>query len=516
MPETDQLLDILSDDIDCIESFFYIPNKATVTVPMLLKPSQKQMLENKRRRIIILKSSSVGSTSAWTAALSRRTMFTPNVTSVIMSHKGELSKHLFDRTTFFYLHLPREIQPQLGGDSRNEKTFPDLGSKMYIGTAGSTDFGRGEPIHNFLCSEWLFYTEDQYYRVIQPALQRVPEYGQVILESTPNGENYGYELIQETIKGRTVWDLMVFYWFEDPENALQVTSPLLMGIHELMGVGDKGEMEYTAEEEHLVELHQLTPEQVLWRRFRIHEIGDLFFQEQIEDLSTCFLSIRDAFYDKVWVDELDNKVRKPAFTGDGVFVWEEPIEGVRYYMGVDPGQARRTESVAWVIREDWVSLEGKPSIKCVAMVAGMYAPDRMGDKCIDLGERYNGAIMNPEANGHGIAFVDAVKGRYKRLYLRRDMVKGMPTARIGWTTTLATKQFMMDELNRHLRCMDMPDQETLRQIRAWRYDDNDKLVTVAFDDRHDVLGLALVCMPGSRKAKGFKGSSGFTSWDRRR
>ena len=507
----EQLLILLSDDIDCIESFFYIPNKATMTVPMLLKPSQRAMLKNQRRRIIILKSSSVGSTSAWTAALSRRTMFSPNVTSVIMSHKGELSRHLFDRTTFFYLHLPREIQPILGGDSRNEKTFPALGSKMYIGTAGSTDFGRGEPIHNFLCSEWLFYTEDQYYRVIQPAMQRVPEYGQVILESTPNGENYGYELIQETIKGRTVWDLMVFYWFDDPENSLTPSSPLLLGLEDY-----QGELEYTAEEEHLIELHNLSQNQIRWRRYRIHEIGDMFFQEQVEDLSTCFLSVKDAFYDKVWVDELDNKVSKPVFSGDGVSVWEDPLPGIRYYMGVDPGQARRTESVAWIVREDWPELNAKEStIKCVAMIAGMYAPDRMGQKCIDLGEKYNGAVMNPEANGHGIAFVDAVKGRYKRLYLRRDVVKGIPTTHIGWNTNLNTKKYMMDELNRHLKGMDMPDQETLRQIRAWRYDDSDRLVTTAFDDRHDALGLALVCMPGSRRARGFKGSSGFTSWDRR-
>ena len=505
-PEEEKLLlDMLGDDIECIENFFYIPNKTKFTVPMVLKPIQRRMLERKRSRIIILKSAAVGSTSAWTAAFTRRPMFTPNTTSVIMSHKLETSKHLFDRTTFFYSHLPEDIRPGLGGNSRNEKTFPALGSKMYIGTAGSDDFGRGEPIHNLLCSEWLFYTEDQYYNVVLPTIQRVPEYGQVVLESTPNGENFGYELIQDTIKGKTVWDLLVFYWFEEPENSLLPNSPLLFGLEELRGV-----LDYTPEEQSLVDRYNLTVNQIRWRRYRIREIGDIFFQEQIESLDTCFLSVKDAFYDKVWTDLLEQTVREPIYHGDGVWIWEQPIDGIRYYMGVDPGQARRTESVAWIVREDG------ENVKPVAMIAGMYAPDRMGDKCIDLGIRYNTATMNPEANGHGIAFIDAVKGRYKRLHMRRDIVKGVASTNIGWNTNAKTKPYMMDELNRRLKGMDLPDPETLSQIRSFRYDDKERVVTTSFDDRHDALGLAVVIMPGTKaKGKGYRGSSGFTSWDKR-
>jgi len=398
----------------------------------------------------------------------------------------------------------------MGGDSKSEKSFPAIGSKIYIGTAGSADFGRGEPIHNLLCSEWLFYTEDQYKTVVVPALNRVPESGTAVLESTPHGENFGYELIMDCLSGKNrVWHMEVFYWFEEPDNQLRPDSKLLVDMLELQ----EEEFDLEPEEQALAEEHGLTFDQIRWRRYMVEQNGEMFWQEQVESLDTCFLTIAQSYYDKWATDKLRQYVRKPKLGPEGALIWEEPQEGVEYCVGGDPGQARQTESAAWVIRVE----DGEPL--GVALLAGMYAPEQFGKKTVGLAKHYNRALVVPEANGHGIAYIDAMKKDYAgRLWLRRDIVKGIPTMEIGWYTSTKTKPFMMEEMNRLMGVSVIPDSVTQSQIRAMGLDDRGRVVTTMLDDRHDAWGLALMGMRTLLKSKSgqARGSSGFTSWDRRK
>ena len=139
----------------------------------------------------------------------------------------------------------------------------------------------------------------------------------------------------------------------------------------------------------------------------------------------------------------------------------------------------------------------------------------MGAKCIPLGHRYNNAKMVPEVNGHGIAYLDAVKRKYSNIYIRRDIERGIPIQRQGWITGPRTKPFMMDTINRTLPNCIVPDAETGRQIRGFRQLGLGKYSTLLPDDRHDAWGLALMGLEVKLSTvRGFKGSSGFTSWDR--
>ena len=499
---------IISDDRLAVESLFAIPPKKATghRVPFILRGAQVKLHENLTLRNLVVKPGQVGSTSYFTGIFFRRTMFRPDTTSVIVAHASFLSERLLNRTQIFYQSTPEALRPRMDHSSATEKRFPDINSVMYIGTARAMVFGRGEPIHNLLFSEAAFYEPDAIERIVLPALQRVPPDGTVVIESTPNGEGgYFFEEVQAALEGRSVFKLTTIYWWEEPDNYLPEGSPLLDQFPDF-----QYDFEYTTEEQVLAEQHSLSAEQIRWRRWKILELGDLFWQEHIESLDTCFLTVGQPYYDVTAALALTRLVYKPPVHRDGVLIWEEPIEGVRYVMGVDPGQARQTESVAWVVRDD---PERGPV--GVALLGGLFEPDVMGAKTIPLARVYNGAKVIPEANGHGIAYIDAIKHRYNNIYVRRDLERGTPIQRLGWMTTTRTKPYMMDAINRHLRKCVIPDAETVSQIRGFRSLGLGKYETKRPDDRHDAWGLALMALGMDKGGqRGFRGTSGFTSWDR--
>jgi len=503
-----QLARVLSDDRMAVEALFQIPPKQAegVRQPFIFKPAQLKLHSRLGLRNMVVKPSQIGSTSYYTGIYFRRTMFKPDTTSVIVAHESFLSERLLNRTEVFYQSTPEALRPRMDHSSATEKRFPDINSVMYIGTARAAVFGRGEPIHNLLLSEAAFYLPDAIDRIVKPSLQRVPTDGTVVVESTPNGEGgWFYEEVQAALAGQSVFRLTALFWWEEADNYLPPDSEILEMFPEF-----QYDFDYTPDEEVLVYNNQLSIDQIRWRRWKILELGDLFWQEHLESLDTCFLTVGQPYYDTTDALALTRLAYKPGMHWEGAQVWEEPIEGARYVMGIDPGQARQTESVACVAR-----LDNELGPVMVALLGGMYEPDLMGAKCIPLAQRYNNAKMVPEVNGHGIALLDTIKKRYSNIYIRRDIERGTPIQRQGWVTSVRTKPFMMDAINRILKKCVIPDAETVRQIRGFRQLGFGKYETLLPDDRHDAWGLALMGLElGGNPNRGFKGTSGFTSWDK--
>lgn len=502
------LAQVLSDDKRAVESLFQIPPKHAdgARAPFIFKPAQQKLHSRLALRNIVVKPSQIGSTSYYTGIFFRRTMFKPDTTSVIVAHESFLSERLLNRTEVFYQSTPDALRPRMDHSSATEKRFPDINSVMYIGTARAAVFGRGEPIHNLLLSEAAFYLPDAIDRIVKPSLQRVPPDGTVVVESTPNGESgWFYEEVMAALSGQSIFKLTALYWWEEPDNHLLPGTEILEMFPEF-----QHDFDYTPDEEVLAEQNNLSIDQIRWRRWKILEIGDLFWQEHLESLDTCFLTVGSPYYDTGDALALTKLAYKPAHRWEGAQVWEEPIPGIQYVMGIDPGQARQTESVATVVRDD---KEDGPTM--VALLGGFHEPDVMGAMCIPLANRYNGAKMVPEVNAHGIAFLDAIKHKYSNIYVRRNVESGMPIQRQGWYTSVKTKPLMMDTINKVLKKCVIPDAETVRQIRGFRSLGLGKYQTLLPDDRHDAWGLALMGMTLSGHTKrGFKGESGFTSWDK--
>ena len=497
---------LIADDAAFMESMFEIPDKNQLRVPFSLKPAQAKMLKAIRDaggygRFLVVKPAQIGSTSFWTGLFLKRTVTTSDTTSAIVAHEDFLTQRLLQRAEVFYQTMPDIVRPEMDHKSAHEKRFPGINSVMYIGTARSAVFGRGEPIHNMLFSEAAFYMPGAVDKIVKPTLQRVPIYGTVVMESTPNGDDgYFYEQVQLALEGESSFQsIIVLYWWDEPDNYLP------RGLM-LVPERDRFDLEYTAEEDALIEQHSLTEGQIRWRRWKMRELDILFFQEHLESLDTCFMTPGLPYYDATTTYEQRVNIRPPSGKFEKADTWEDPQDGFHYVMGVDPGQAKITKSVATV----W-KLNGDAPEQ-VAELAGLIDTESMALQCGRLGRHYNSALAVPEANAHGIAFMRDFRG-YPRVYMKRNLINGIPTLQPGWITGPSPKPFMMNELARRLPKMVIRSEELLRQIRGWRDLGNGRAATITADDYHDsaclsMVGAATVSSAGV-VGRGFRGESGF-------
>lgn len=502
--EADQqaLQEILADDLRYISSFMEIPDKLRQRRKFNPWPVQRKLVNGLTGRDIVVKDAQIGCTSIITGLFLKHTMTTPDTTTVIVSHEEFLTQRLLHRAQVFYDSVPTQLKPPMDHSSSYEKRFPDINSIMYIGTARSQVFGRGEPIHRLLLSEEAFYVPGAYERIILPALQRVPPDGMVVRESTPNGESGSFfDEIQIALEGRSAFTLHTLYWWENPDNQLPKNSGIAIRLNlDAAPLSDE-------ERALLLRVPDLTQQQMRWRRWKVMEMGPLFQQEHLEDLDQCFLTVGAPHYDAELTLALTKGCFPAPHTGpEGSKIWYQPEEGGWYTMGIDPGEGKQSESVAHIWRHDL----GYPRHE--AALSGYYEPAPMAEKCMALGKYYGSPLAIPEANSHGLALVGPMLKSYPRMYYRRDLVRGVSTLKAGWLTTPSTKPFMMQEMVSQLHRLVTHDAEFVRQLRGFRDLGMGKVATVVADDHHDAGCLSLVGAIGYSPGgtSGFQNTSG---WD---
>ena len=160
-PTTDTVLDgarIISDDSYFFEHLIKIDDRNQNLISFKLNPAQEILHDRLTGRDIVIKAGQLGVTTFFLARDFKRTITRPGTTSVLVAHEEFLTQRLLSRVNYMYDKLPEVIRTDLGPikkpirihDSAHEKSFPELNSIFYIGTARAFVFGRGEPIHNFI------------------------------------------------------------------------------------------------------------------------------------------------------------------------------------------------------------------------------------------------------------------------------------------------------------------------------------------------------------------------------
>jgi hypothetical protein len=217
------------------------------------------------------------------------------------------------------------------------------------------------------------------------------------------------------------------------------------------------------------------------------------------------------FYDSTVVNDLAKKCYEAPLTFNGAKVWYAPEPGHTYDIGIDPGQAKITQTAISV--KEWVVDDyGNPIPKFVARDYGLYPPEVTAQKATALSDYYNRATIAWEANGHGLALSELLKHR-RPIYFRKDMISGRPSMEPGWLTTggrRGTKDYMFQTMMKYLPSMITHDIEFVSQLRNFRIS-TDKVEVVGADDIHDSVAISLVCSPAntSNQPRGLIGTTGY-------
>jgi len=273
-------------------------------------------------------------------------------------------------------------------------TYSDYDSMHVIGTAGNTEIGRGGSYSRIHGSEVAQWKDAR--KILTGAMQGGRP--AVVLESSPNGaQGAFYELCMEALRGDGIWKLHFIAWWDAPEYRL----PLEVGEV----------IEYNDEEAELIRKHDLKPEQIKWRRYKIKELRDKFAQEYPEDPITCFLTSGNSYF------------------GDLSDIFTAPMDAVynaehEYVAGLDFGQTN--DATAMPI----LDLTAKVQVDLLHINKLSWAEQRR--RIADMYRKWHCSRVGAEANSIGSVNIEA---------LQADGLNVVP-----FTTTNASKAEIMSGL----------------------------------------------------------------------
>jgi len=190
-----------------------------------------------------------------------KTIHNPGTKAFILTHEAEATKNLFNMAKRYHEHCPAELKPITNKSNSSELIFAELDSEYAVGTAKTGDTGRSQTIQFFHGSEVAYWRAAK--EISDGAMEGIPE--------EPGTESY----LESTAAGfggyfHSMWQNACFIE-EDPHanwnGYVKVFIPWSWEpkYADTVPVG----FERTEEEQRIVEVHELTNSQLVWRRKKI-------------------------------------------------------------------------------------------------------------------------------------------------------------------------------------------------------------------------------------------------------
>lgn len=426
-----------------IENLFRIVDKDGNDLDFKLNSAQAKVDSSLTGRDIIPKARQEGVSSYFLARATARCLSTRNTRAVVISHETEATQRMLAKVHYFLEHIrgPRAV---IKNFSKNEVSFPKTNSVIYIGTAGSRQFGRGDTITNLHCSEVAFWPDPK--KLLTGLFQAVPASGEISLESTGNGVgNYFHRACMRASAGQSRYHVQFLPWhdFEDYRLKLDdnVAAALLSNLDEGL------------DEPRLVEQFKLSAGQLAWRRMKIEELDfdlDMFKQEYPMTLDECFQATGCSVFSVGNYVPVQHEWRRSKEDTRMHELAGHPRQDHAYVIGVDTsGGVGRDNSVIQVV--DATALE-----QVCEWVSDKTAPDVLAQKVASLGIRYNNALVNVESNNHGIVTLKEltrINAGQSPMYPIAKIFRAERSDSLldlGTRTTVQTKPLMIGKLRKLL------------------------------------------------------------------
>jgi hypothetical protein len=268
-----------------------IRTKAGKIEPLLLNRMQRhlhdriedQLQRTGKVRVLILKGRQQGCSTYVGARFYHRATHTRGQRVYILTHEQDATDNLFDMVARFHEHCPPLVKAATGASNAKELDFNKLDSGYSVGTAGTKAAGRSRTLQLFHGSEVAFWPNAASH--FAGVVQAVPDLPgtEIILESTGNGIGGEFhERWQMAEAGIGDYEAIFVPWFWSDEYARSVDAGFVL---------DDEESEYAT-------AHELSLEQMAWRRAKVHELKDplLFRQEYPATAAEAFqLTGHDSF-----------------------------------------------------------------------------------------------------------------------------------------------------------------------------------------------------------------------------
>ena len=467
----------------------YIPFKFNKAQQKIHSAVEKQLKEKGRVRVIILKARQQGISTYTAGRVFWKTLYTPYTRSVVLAHDSATSDALFTMSKQFIDRMPEDTAPKLVKSNAKEIKFAHNDSGFRLYTAGSPEAGRGTTPTILHCSEVAFWQNQE--KILAGLFQGVSSADgtEIILESTANGATGSfYEMWKKAEQGLNDYVPVFLPWYMTLEYTMEVS----------------GDFVRTKEEDALVELYNLTNDQLYWRRMKIGESGTTKFAQEYPATSEEAFQVSGA---NVFDIEKIEKLKIESATSIRSFnpkmmswddqreghleIWEAPSFKEKYIIGAD---------VALGVGQDYsvaVVMNSKRE------VVGLYRNNRIdpaafGKELFYLGRYFNNALLAVESNSMGVATLQKLKDmNYVNMYFQTKIanISNEEGIRLGFRTTSASKPAIIGNLKNWLfeEELDIKSSIIIQELKDYLSDDRGSTGASpgCFDD--SVMALAITC-----------------------
>lgn len=470
----------------------------------------------KRIRRLILKGRQFGFSTNTLALFFMDTIQRQNVKTVIVAHDLKSTVELFKKVQLFHDKLPDEIKERIGSPSAASKYeffWPQINSSFLIGTAGSEEFGRSQTVNNVLLSEMPSWNAGAADGIFTGLLKAVPLDGNIVNESTAKGVgNHFHRMWMDAMEKRSTYRPLFYSWKDFPEYAIRRED-----WDDLLPSGfDPDNLD--EEEIQLQEIHNLSLEQLAWRRFQILDLPDpeTFKQEFPLNWQEAFLASGQSYFkatalNKIEIyikdnplylhgpkevppmfDNLKNAVERSLEEATGptkyedIFfhIYENPKKGELYAISADVSEGLNADG-----KHDFCSASvwKLSNWEQVAHLHGYWDTHNYGFILTELGWYYDpeGSLLIPERNNYGLAVIETIE--HQTDYPLGDMgLYRHEDDKYGWPQNVRSRAYALETGKKlvHDGSLIIRSERTLQEMRTFVKKEGKKVEALSgtFDD----------------------------------
>lgn len=481
-PPDVEVSDILDGWVESVEEFAYsfdIPNKDAQVVPFVASQPQRTVFADlaQHRRYMILKGRQMWITTAVVVWALRFCLLRPGSRVCVAAHSDKAATEISAFYLLLYNHnaLLRTQMP-LKGKGREHKLQFENGSRILFGTANS-EFWRGFPTHLAHLTEASQY--DNLSRTLASLGNTVPQNGQMVIETTANGENAFHSMWTDP---HITFAKRFLCWLDHLEYRLDRELP--QNLTEI-------EAEY-------IRKYELTREQAAWwvdkRRGQPANERYLMDQEFPPTPEVAFLLSGQRFLLRKVAEVAKESQKQPDEQGIiRLFKYDDTHQ---YCAGVDVATGLQTGDASTLIIGDVTDKKVVLTLQ-IRLPTPEFAP--LVRKVL---AEYGDPVTNVELQQGGLDVCDYLRRNGVPIYLMPDFGGLVTTLKgqHGWTTTETTRMILYGAIYDASTGADrwqIGCQRTVAELNALCYDKRKRPAAPwnGYDDLAVGLGLMALAVP---------------------
>jgi len=412
--EFKELLEVTR-NIFAFARFIFVVHPIRGKVRFELYKYQKAVLWHfiKDRFNIILKFRQAGITelismySLWLA------MYHPSKNVQIISIKDRVAKKVLRKIKYMYKNLPDHLKVSVvngrPGENGTATEMEFANGSMISSVPTTEDAGRSEAVTLLVIDEAAIVRWAS--TIWKAAFPTLSTGGSAIVNSTPYGVgNWFHNTWVDAISGGNSFTPIRLFWKMHPERDQKWYDEMRDAL------GPRG-------------CAQEIDGDFLSSGFSVFDLTDI---KAIEDTLFDFIPIETRF---------DHNLR----------IFDKPKQGIRYYLGADISTGRSRDYSAFTLMERG----GEEA----AVYKGKMPVGKFANLLMEVGRKYNNAVLAPETNDIGLAITSKIQDsgypnlHYSEIILRKkkDRNRKKTEEVPGWLTTTKNRPIIIDELEEDIR-----------------------------------------------------------------